>query len=86
MGSNLSVGLSQKEPPLFEYEMCIGVLKTLNLYWNACVRHRVIRSVFLSPKTYCSSYSSCHVPLPVMSSQPICFVISLSENRMARFE
>ena len=40
----LSVGLVQKEPPLLVYEMCIGVLNTLNLYRKPCVRQSVCRS------------------------------------------
>ena len=40
----LSVGFVQKEPPLLVYEMCIGVLNTLNLYRKPCVRQSVCRS------------------------------------------
>ena len=51
----LSVGFVQKEPPLLVYEMCIGVLNTLNLYRKPCVRQRTWRSFSYRTRSWPSS-------------------------------
>jgi hypothetical protein len=35
----------KKPPPRRSYAIAIGVLKTLNLYWNPCGVHRLCHSV-----------------------------------------
>ena len=88
--------LDLKKPrPSLRYVICIGQLKTLNLYRKPLVLQLTVRRVSCRAVRlpfwsvwYTVTCSSCsyHVPLPVTSSHPICFVCSWSANKMARFE